>query len=308
MSYQIEYNQLVTLLARCLVQHGSMEKINEYIDQTSKAGGIDVTVTPEFVSTYEISLRSDRDALIAEAKKLAAKIVSERSVATPVEPSPAVIAPPPISQIPPTIPIVNYSRLAIASLVCGILTIPTFFCGIFAVIFGHVARNQIKKSPQTKKGDTMALIGVILGYGGMLLLGLLAYAGFNAGKRAMTAVSNVRTLSTLTSINNAIVTRQNTNPETKNAYPENLEILEMTGGIYNLKRMLSRPSRYSGNWLYFQSASPDHGNEPLIIAPPVEGQCYVLKVDHSIEKISQKEADALKKGMPDPIRIPSPRE
>jgi uncharacterized membrane protein YidH (DUF202 family) len=57
--------------------------------------------------------------------------------------------------------------MAIASLVLGILWI--YWIGsILALIFGYVARSQIKRQPQN--GSGMALAGVILGWIGIGLL------------------------------------------------------------------------------------------------------------------------------------------
>ena len=55
------------------------------------------------------------------------------------------------------------SGLAIASMVLGILWV--FFIGsILAVIFGHVALSQIKKSGGSVRGRGMAIAGLVLGY------------------------------------------------------------------------------------------------------------------------------------------------
>ena len=69
------------------------------------------------------------------------------------------------------------SSLAIASLVCGLLTwsfVP-FFGAIAAIITGHVAKKEIRESQGTLSGDGMALAGLILGYTqlGLIVLGAL---------------------------------------------------------------------------------------------------------------------------------------
>ena len=61
--------------------------------------------------------------------------------------------------------------MAIASLVCSIAN---FFMvplvgGLLAVIFGHVARGQIRNANGTQTGATLALIGLIVGYIGLAL-------------------------------------------------------------------------------------------------------------------------------------------
>jgi len=64
--------------------------------------------------------------------------------------------------------------MAVASLVLGILWI----CGlgsILALIFGLVAKNQIKASGGQQQGDGMATAGIILGAIGVafLILGII---------------------------------------------------------------------------------------------------------------------------------------
>jgi len=75
----------------------------------------------------------------------------------------------------PAQPTARQTRLAIASLVCGLLTFLTFFTGIPAVLCGHAVRRLIKNSPHSQKGKSMANIGLLLGYIGMLLW-LIGYA------------------------------------------------------------------------------------------------------------------------------------
>jgi hypothetical protein len=61
------------------------------------------------------------------------------------------------------------SGLAIASMVLGIVWI--FWLGsILAVIFGHVALSQIKRSMGTLSGRGMAIAGLVLGYVGIAVL------------------------------------------------------------------------------------------------------------------------------------------
>jgi hypothetical protein len=64
------------------------------------------------------------------------------------------------------------SGFAITSLVLGIVAVPFICCctylsialGIAAAIFGFLAKNEIKSSNGLKKGDGMALAGIILGF------------------------------------------------------------------------------------------------------------------------------------------------
>ncbi|WP_462158310.1 DUF4190 domain-containing protein [Pseudoalteromonas sp. GB56] len=63
------------------------------------------------------------------------------------------------------------SVLAIVSLVLGVLGI-FFFGSIAAVICGHIARSQIRKSNGNQTGDGLALAGLILGYLSIAFWGL----------------------------------------------------------------------------------------------------------------------------------------
>ena len=86
-------------------------------------------------------------------------------------------APMPVTMGPPT------SGLAIASLVCGILSLSTCMCMLFtgvlaipAVICGHMALNRINAPGAQIGGRGMAIAGLITGY---LSIGLsLVMAGF----------------------------------------------------------------------------------------------------------------------------------
>jgi Domain of unknown function (DUF4190)/Domain of unknown function (DUF1707) len=81
---------------------------------------------------------------------------------------------------PPVIPAPPTNGLAIGSMVCGLAEIFTFgFAAIPAVILGHLARGQIKRTGE--RGDGMAIAGLILGYLGIAgwLLIILAIASRN---------------------------------------------------------------------------------------------------------------------------------
>jgi hypothetical protein len=62
--------------------------------------------------------------------------------------------------------------LAIASLVLGIIWI--YWIGsILAVIFGHVALNQLGKPDNQQGGRGMAIAGLVLGYIGLAIVALV---------------------------------------------------------------------------------------------------------------------------------------
>ena len=112
----------------------------------------------------------------------------------------APVAPPPPGPVAPYgQPLYVYAprtnSLAIASLVTGILSwvLCPFLGAILAVIFGHVARGQIKQSGEG--GGGMAIAGLILGYlnlGGAILViafYVLLFAGIAIFGSALPAVS-----------------------------------------------------------------------------------------------------------------------
>ena len=60
--------------------------------------------------------------------------------------------------------------LAIASLVCGIAGIIFFIPAVLGVVFGFVARSQIRRSSGTQGGEGLALAGIIVGFAWIVLL------------------------------------------------------------------------------------------------------------------------------------------
>jgi hypothetical protein len=58
------------------------------------------------------------------------------------------------------------STLAIVSLVAGILTwlIVPVLGALAAIVTGHMARNEIRKSPEHLTGNGLATAGLVLGY------------------------------------------------------------------------------------------------------------------------------------------------
>ena len=70
--------------------------------------------------------------------------------------------------------------LAVASLVCsiaGLLLIPL----VLGIVFGFIARSQIKNSNGTQGGQGLALAGIIIGFGwaGLIVLGTIVNANSN---------------------------------------------------------------------------------------------------------------------------------
>ena len=80
--------------------------------------------------------------------------------------------------------------MSIASLVSGILAwlLCPFIGGALAVVFGHVARGQIKQSGEA--GGGMAIAGLMLGYAnlGVSVLGIIAWIFLFVGAAILGAI------------------------------------------------------------------------------------------------------------------------
>lgn len=117
----------------------------------------------------------------------------------------------PLSQLPhilsstpplPTGVVPQTSGLAITSMVLGISSLMCIVTGIPAIICGHIARGNIKRSYGQQTGAGFALAGIITGYLGTLIIGVAMLAGLTAPmvirqrKKAdqTEAVSNARSM------------------------------------------------------------------------------------------------------------------
>jgi hypothetical protein len=82
--------------------------------------------------------------------------------------------------LPPVGP--RNSTMAIISLIGGIagLTVLPVLGSLAGIIFGHIAKNEIKKSGGMIGGNGMATWGLVLGYIaiGLAVCGCIVYAGF----------------------------------------------------------------------------------------------------------------------------------
>ena len=67
--------------------------------------------------------------------------------------------------------------LAVASLVCGIAQFIAPMAAILAIVFGHLARGQIRRTGE--KGAGLAQAGLVLGWAGVVLavVALVVFAG-----------------------------------------------------------------------------------------------------------------------------------
>ena len=81
------------------------------------------------------------------------------------------------------------STLAVVSLVSGILgwIVLPWIGSLVAIVTGHLARGEIRRSPGALDGDGMAVAGLVLGYAmfALTLLGLVLLLLFFGGLAAL---------------------------------------------------------------------------------------------------------------------------
>ena len=91
-------------------------------------------------------------------------------------------------------PIRQTSTLAIVSLVSGILgwSLLPFLGSLVAVITGHMARSEIRRSNGNLDGDGLAVAGLVLGWIslGMLVVGLFIVFAFLGGLAWLIALNS----------------------------------------------------------------------------------------------------------------------
>jgi hypothetical protein len=92
--------------------------------------------------------------------------VTERETAMTSEPTLPPPVPPPTPQVQPAVTSQPTSSLAVISLVAGIVSwlLLPFVAGLAAIICGHMARGEIRRSNGTLEGDGLALAGLVLGW------------------------------------------------------------------------------------------------------------------------------------------------
>ncbi len=110
--------------------------------------------------------------------------VPQPPMSYPVPPSP-LIAQPPVASVVPVMPVVVWpttSDKAITSLVLGIVGMVLSCVGIglvldlLAVIFGHLALGEIRRSNGQLTGSGMAAAGLVMGYGCLAIAVLVIWA------------------------------------------------------------------------------------------------------------------------------------
>src|SRR5687767_12199519 len=99
--------------------------------------------------------------------------------------------PPAAPQYVPAQPLRQTNTLALVSLISGILgwTLLPWLGSLVAVITGHMARAELRRTPDTQEGDGLAIGGLVLGWSmiGLSVLVILLILLFFGGLLAVIA-------------------------------------------------------------------------------------------------------------------------
>jgi len=134
--------------------------------------------------------------------------------ATPASPTP--YSAPGTGVVPTT------NGLAVVSLVCGFLFF-IFPAAVAAIIFGHIARSDIRRSGGRKSGAGLALAGLVLGYIGIAMIPIILIVAAIAIPnllRARVAANEASTIGYLRVLNFAITQYSNANGKYPDALAE----------------------------------------------------------------------------------------
>jgi len=214
------------------------------------------------------------------------------------------------ADLPPPLQPRPQSGLATASMVLGILALPTCWAtAIPAIITGHLSLSKIKKSFGVLGGQKAAKAGLILGYGSLVLIPVVAaLAGLAAPlvirvrhKSEQTAcMVNVRQIGV------ALTEYQAQRGTDTNPYPSDLKQLESMGILTDVDDLLSLPTTRTGEWIYFWSADPSDPGALLLVSPPIGRKSVGLFVGQSVRLIDPEEITKALEGSNEPVRFPAP--
>lgn len=195
---------------------------------------------------------------------------SSPSTATAIQPAP------PAFPARTTSPVAaSTSGMAIASFVLGISTLLVcFLSGIPAVILGHLARSEIRRSQGRIDGDGMAVAGLILGYLSLvvpLILGIifavmLGVMGMNTQKFVEIATAKISVQQLENSARQVSIALAMYASDHGGKYPETLE--ELVPDYLADRALLESPLSPGEDvgYLYFGGRSNEPGHQVLMIS------------------------------------------
>jgi type II secretory pathway pseudopilin PulG len=120
------------------------------------------------------------------------------------------------------------SGKAIGSLICGLMFF-FFPIAVIAIVLGHLALSEIRKSAGRLQGQGMAIAGLVLGYAGVAFIPfilIIAAIAIPNLLRARSAANEASAVGSLRAINVAAITYFE---NYSNGYPPNLEVLDGSG-------------------------------------------------------------------------------
>jgi type IV pilus assembly protein PilA len=178
-------------------------------------------------------------------------------------PAGSFATPPPFAGEGPT------SGKAIASLVCGIFTF-ILPASIAAIILGHMAHSDIRKSAGRIGGQGIATAGLVLGYLGVAVIPFIMIVAAIAIPnllRARMAANEASAVGSLRVIETAAISYDS---EYENGFPSSLEALGGAPGseaTCNHANLIHRPlvsGRKSGYLFTYTPVFPDNSAAPVI--------------------------------------------
>lgn len=193
--------------------------------------------------------------------------------------------------IPPHPSIPRKSGLAIASLICGILSLLGFliFTGIPAVICGHIAKSRIKKSSGAITGSGMATAGLVTGYLSIALIPIIASLAALATPVILKAHQKSEMLQT-SSAGKEIFVALIEFDEDHGKLPDQLIELETEGYIYDLEHLQPKSGK---PWIYIPTQRSTAANHILLVSHQDNRQKrIVLRTDGSVTQMLNADYEA----------------
>ena len=168
------------------------------------------------------------------------------------------------------------SGKATASLVCGVLFFFWPITALVAVILGHLALSEIKKSAGRLAGQGLAVAGLVLGYIGLAAIPfilIIAAIAIPNLLRARTAANEASAVGTLRTYNTAMVTYVNACPDI--GYPSSLDNLGPGGkdcahmDLVEPQMAAQVPVKHGYRFFYMREQSPEGKLKYILAADPV---------------------------------------
>lgn len=168
------------------------------------------------------------------------------------------------------------SGKALASLICGLVFFFWPATAIAAVVLGHIALSEIKRSAGRLAGNGMAVAGLVLGYVGVSIFPLLIIAAIAIPNllRSRMAANEASAVGSLRSYNAAMVTYASACPD--QGYPASLENLGPGGkdcnhlDVVEPQMAAQIPVKNGYHFFYTREQTPGGETKYILAADPVD--------------------------------------